>query len=74
MGRDHGHPYILSTTVLSDIYDTIEREPEGYTLAVSHGRPGTSQQVSGVVLLYTEKSECGHQMSETVSTTHKLFA
>ena len=46
---------------------------EGYTLAVSHGRPGISQQVSGVALPYTE-SECGHQMSETVSTTHKLFA
>ena len=23
MGRDHGHPYILSTTVLSDIYTCI---------------------------------------------------
>ena len=33
----------------------IEREPEGYTLAVSHGRPGISQQVSGVALPYTER-------------------
>ena len=33
----------------------IEREPEGYILAVSHGRPGISQQVSGVALPYTER-------------------
>ena len=33
----------------------VEREPEGYTLAVSHGRPGISQQVSGVALPYTER-------------------
>ena len=37
------------------VYNTIEREPEGYTLAVSHGRPGISQQVSGVALPYTER-------------------
>ena len=36
------------------VYNTIEREPEGYTLAVSHGRPGISQQV-GVALPYTER-------------------
>ena len=65
---------IIDITVRLYIYDTIEREPEGYTLAVSHGRHGISQQASGVALPYTEKSECGDQMSESVSTTHKLFA
>ena len=38
----------------------------------SHGRPGISQQVSGVALPYTERTlKCGHQMSETVNTTHR---
>ena len=29
---------------------------EGYTLAISHGRPGISRQVSGVALPYTERT------------------
>ena len=40
---------------MSDLVSRCQQEREGYTLAVSHGRPGIAQQVSGVALPYPER-------------------
>ena len=50
-------------------------EREGYALAVSHGRPGISQQVSGVALPYTERKvnvdiKCQRQWVQHICLTY----